>query len=184
MQISWRLELVPCPPIGSTSTGTLRDHSSHIWLVVSTSPSDRLKNDGVKVNGKDAIPCMTWKIIKHLWNHQPDRPQHIVDPGSPGWTNGKHCPSSCSLIDLSSMSVFVRALALRELWHCLGVPLLWGTMKFLVTWKIIKAEFLCKKTSTPLSPNQFYTVYTYLCCFSFPKKLPRDRVNWTIFHLK
>jgi hypothetical protein len=29
-----------------------------------------LKNDGVKVNGKDDIPYMKWKI-KHVPNHQP-----------------------------------------------------------------------------------------------------------------
>ena len=36
-----------------------------------------LKNDGVKVNGKDDIPYMKWKI-KHVWNHQPGNVQQTM----------------------------------------------------------------------------------------------------------
>ena len=39
-----------------------------IWLVVLAITI--LKNDGAKVNGKDDIPYMKWKI-KNIWNHQP-----------------------------------------------------------------------------------------------------------------
>ena len=56
VQISWRLELVPCPPIGSTSTGTLWDHSSHIWLVVSTYPSEKWWSSSMG------------RMTSHVWN--------------------------------------------------------------------------------------------------------------------
>ena len=91
--------------------------------------------------------------------------QHVANPGSPGLTNGKPCPSSCSLIDLSSMSVFVRALARRELWHRFG-----GAnslrhheiMKLVVTWKIIKAESMQKDFNPLFAQSVLYSLYLSL----------------------
>jgi len=36
-----------------------------------------LKNDGVKVNGKDDNPYMKWKI-KNVPNHQPDNDRYTI----------------------------------------------------------------------------------------------------------
>ena len=55
------------------------DQMTHIQRCVSNDSKNDLvggaitilKNDGVKVNGKDDIPYMKWKI-KNVWNHQPD----------------------------------------------------------------------------------------------------------------